>query len=181
MHTLKKRLLFWAIAITALLMIPLVAMQFTNEVQWSFGDFVMMGSILFGIGLAYELIARKSEKTKYRVAFGIGLFGAFLLFWVNGAVGIIVNEDQSPNLLYGFVLLVGIIGSFMSQFKAKGMASTMFATALVQMLVPVIALIIWPPTLNSWSPSVLRVFLLSAFFALLFVISAMLFKQSSEP
>ena len=31
--------------------------------------------------------------------FGVGLAGAFLLFWVNGAVGIIGNEGQPANLM----------------------------------------------------------------------------------
>ena len=60
-----------------------------------------------------------------------------------------------------------------------GMALTLFAAALTQMLVPVIALIIWPPPATSWAPGVFGVFALSAFFAMLFVGSALLFRRAS--
>lgn len=180
MQNITKRLTVWAVVITFILMIPLVAMQFTNEVNWDLTDFVVMGSILFGVGIAYELVARRSEKTVYRLAFSVGLVTAFLLFWVNGAVGIIGNESQPANMLYGAVFAVGIIGSLMARFKPRGMALTLFAAALAQMSVPVIALIIWPPPATSWSPSVLGVFVLSAFFAVLFVVSGVLFQNASN-
>jgi hypothetical protein len=136
-----------------------------------------MGTVLFGIGLAYELIARKmSDSAVYRVAFGIGLLGAFLLFWVNGAVGIIGGEGQPANLLYGGVFAVGLFGSLLARFKPRGMARTLFTAAFVQMLVPVIALFVWGREI-SWSPGLFGVFTLNAFFAVLFVVSAMLFQH----
>ncbi len=163
-----------------ILMLPLVAMQFTDEVVWDLFDFIVIGGVLFGVGLAYELVARRSEKTVYRVAFGVGLAGAFLLLWVNGAVGIIGNEGQPANLMYGAVFAVGFIGSLMARFKPRPMARTLFAAALTQMLVPVIALLIWPPPATSWAPGVFGVFVLSAFFAMLFVISALLFRKAAR-
>lgn len=179
MQNIEKRLIVWAVVVALILMIPLVAMQFTAEVNWDLFDFVLMGAVMFGVGLAYELVARRSEKTVYRVAFGVGLAGAFLLFWVNGAVGIIGNEGQPANLLYGAVFAVGLVGSFMARFKPRGMARTLFAAAFAQMLVPVIALLIWPPPATSWSPGVFGVFVLNAFFAMLFVVSALLFRRAS--
>jgi len=179
MQNIAKRLGVWVIIIVLLLMIPLVAMQFTEEVNWDLFDFVLMGAVLFGVGLTYELVARRSEKTVYRIAFGVGLAGAFFLFWVNGAVGIIGNEGQSANLMYGAVFIVGFIGSIISRFKPHGMARTLFATAFVQVLVPVIALLIWPPPTISWAPSVFGVFVLSGFFAMLFVVSALLFRRAN--
>jgi hypothetical protein len=174
-----KRLIGIVLIIALLLLIPLITMQFTDEVKWTLFDFVIMGAALFGVGFAYELAARRSEKTVYRVAFGIGLAGAFLLFWVNGAVGIIGNEGQPANLMYGAVFAVGFVGSLMARFEPRGMAHTLFAAAFTQMLVPVIALLIWPPPDTSWSPSVFGVFVLNAFFAMLFVLSAMLFRRAS--
>jgi len=179
MNNIAKRLTIWAIAIAFLISIPLIIMQFTDEVQWDVFDFILMGVVLFGVGLAYELIAMRSKKTIYRFAFGIGLLGAFLLFWVNGAVGIIGNEGQQANLLYGAVYIVGLIGSFLSRFKSKGMARTLFVAALVQMLVPLVAIFIWSPATISWSPGVLAVFVLNGFFAMLFLISALLFNHAS--
>ena len=178
MFTLNKRVFGIFAVIVSLLLIPFIAMQFTDEVQWDVTDFMIMGSVLILIVFSYELIARRSDKTNYRVGFGVGLLGAFLLFWVNGAVGIIGSEDQPANLLYGLVFLTGFIGSLLSRFKSKGMARTLFAVAAVQMLVPVTALFIWPPPDTSWSPSVFGVFWMSAFFAMLFVVSGFLFNRA---
>ncbi|MBT8206154.1 MAG: hypothetical protein KJO20_12325 [Eudoraea sp.] len=179
MKNTAKRLGIWATAIGFLLLIPLIAMQFTEEVNWDITDFLIMGVVLFGIGLIYELVARRSQKTAYRVAFGVGLLGAFLLFWVNAAVGIIGSENQHANLLYGTVFASGLIGSLISRFKAGGMARTLFVLTGIQLLIPVIALIIWPPPATSWAPSVFGVFLLSSSFAVFFLISALLFRQAN--
>jgi hypothetical protein len=99
---------------------------------------------------------------------------------VNGAVGIIGNEGQPANLLYGAVFAVGLIGSPVVRFKPRGMAYTLCAAALTQMFVPVIAFFIWPPPAASWAPSVFGVFVLSAFFAMLFVVSALLFRRAAQ-
>ena len=180
MQNTTRRLVVWAVVVALLLMIPLVAMQFTGEVNWDLFDFVVMGGLLFGVGLAYELVARRSGKTVYRIAFGVGLVAAFLLAWVNGAVGIIGSENQPANLMYGAVFAVGVIGSLVARFKPRGMAHTLFAAALVQLSVPVIALIIWPQI--SWGGAgLVGVFVLNAFFAALFVVSALLFRQAADP
>lgn len=180
MKVQHRRLAGIGLTVALLLLIPLIAMQFTDEVNWKLSDFAIMGSVLFGLRLLYELIARRSEKTIYRVALGVALAGAFLLFWVNAAVGIIGNEGQSVNLLYGLVFPVGIIGAFLVRLQAGGMARTLFAMAITQMLVPVFVLIVWPPPTISWSPGVLGVFLLSGFFAMLFVASGLLFRMAGK-
>ena len=185
MQNIIKRLVVWAVVIVLILTIPLVLTLLGSGVDgdgwhWTLSDFVIIGGLMFGVGLAYELLARRSEKTVYRAAFGVGLAGAFLLFWVNGAVGIIGDEGQSANLMYGAVFAVGFIGSLMARFKPRGMARTLFAAAVVQMLVPAVALFVWPPPANSWSPGVFGVFVLSAFFAMLFAVSAMLFLRATS-
>jgi hypothetical protein len=175
---MSLRLIRIVFIVTIILLLPLIAMQFTNEVSWGFSDFILMGSALISIGVLYELVAKKSKKPLYRFAFGIGLFGAFCLFWVNSAVGIIGSENQNVNLLYGIVIVVGFIGSIISRFKPKGMSNTLFATALTQMLIPLVVFLIWPPPKISWSPSIFGVFFLSSFFSLIFLVSAILFRKS---
>jgi len=185
MRNIIKRLSVWAVVIALILLIPLVLTLLGSGVDgegwhWTLFDFVLMGAVLFGVGLAYELIARRSEKIMYRAAFGIGLAGAFLLFWVNGAVGIIGDEGQPANLLYGAVFAVGFIGSLIVQFKPRGMAYVLFVAAFAQVLVPAIALLIWPPQIASWSPGVFGVFVLNTFFVILFVVSALLFRRVGD-
>jgi hypothetical protein len=177
MQNITRRLIVWAAAVALLLLVPWVAMQVTGEVGWDLFDFVFMGAALFGVGLAYELIARRTSTTVYRVAFGVGLVAAFLLFWVNGAVGIIGSENQPANLLYGAVFAVGLIGSLLSRFQPRGMARTLLAAACAQMVVPVFALILWPQV--SWGGAgMFGVFVLNAFFAMLFGVSALLFRRA---
>ncbi len=173
----NKNIIRIALATAVILLVPLVAMQFTDEVNWDLSDFIIMGAVLLGIGFTYELVARRSRSTMYRVAFGVGLAALFLLFWMNGAVGIIGNEGQPANLMYGAVFAVGLIGSLMARFKPRGMAHTLFAAALTQMLVPVIALIIWPHV-SLGAAGVFGVFIFNGFFVILFVISALLFRRA---
>ena len=183
MQNITKRLSVWAIVVAALLLIPLVLTLLGSGVNgegfhWTLIDFVVMGGLLFGVGLAYELVARRSEKTVYRAAFAVGIVTAFFLAWVNGAVGIIGNENQPANLLYVGVIAVGIIGAIIARLQSHGMARALFAAAITQMSVPVIALIIWPQI--SWGGAgMIGVFGLNAFFAMLFTVSALLFRRAS--
>ena len=61
MQDITRRLIVWAAVVAFILLIPLVAMQFTKEVNWDLFDFAFMGTVLFGAGLAYELVARKAK------------------------------------------------------------------------------------------------------------------------
>ncbi len=160
-----------------ILLLPLLAMQFTDEVVWDLADFVVAGALLVGTGFMYELVARKGGSIAYRAAVGIALATALLLVWINLAVGIIGNEDNPANLMYIGVLAVGFIGAVIARLEQRGMARALFATALAQALVPVIALIIWKPSVAS---DVVGVFGLNAFFAMLFVASALLFRRAER-
>ena len=179
MQNITRRLIVWAVVVALILLIPLVAMQFTSEVNWTLSDFVFAGALLFGTGLTYELVARKAGGIAYRAAVGVALAAAFLLVWINGAVGIIGNEDNPANLMYGGVLAVGSIGAMIARFQPQGMARALFATALAQMLVPVIALIVWRPSLDD-APGIVGVFMLNAFFVMLFVVSALFFRRAAR-
>ncbi len=72
----------------ALLLIPLVAMQFTNEVNWSLFDFIIAAVLLFGTGFVIDLVIGKTKNIKYRVAILILMVIAFILIWAELAVGV---------------------------------------------------------------------------------------------
>lgn len=84
----NKRLKIILIVIAVLLLIPFIAMQFTNEVSWSGFDFVIMGILLLITGLLCELVLRKVTKTTHRIAICISLIIAFFIVWVELAVGL---------------------------------------------------------------------------------------------
>lgn len=72
-----------------LLAIPLVAMQFTSEVQWEFSDFVVMGILLFGSAFLCEMVLRNVKTTKNRLIICFGILLGLVLLWMEMAVGIL--------------------------------------------------------------------------------------------
>lgn len=170
-----KRIIYVFAATAAILMVPLIAMQFTNEVDWSFMDFIVMGVLLSGTGLMYEFISRKAKNPAYKFAVGIAVLTGFLIIWVSLAVGII-GDDNPANMLYLLVLIIGFVGAIIVRFEPSGMARVLFITAVAQALVPVIAVIFWR---DDFAPGVVQVFFLNAFFVMMFIASALLFRRSS--
>lgn len=84
----NKRLLIIMLLVAILLLIPLIAMQFTDEVNWTLFDFVVAGALLLGTGLMCELVIRKVDKIKYRIVICVALLFGLLLIWAELAVGI---------------------------------------------------------------------------------------------
>ncbi len=173
----KRGIIRIALATAFILLLPLLAMQFTDEVVWDLADFAVAGVLLFGAGLTYELIARKAGHIAYRAAVGVAVAAALLLVWMNLAVGIMGNEGNPAKLMYIGVLAVGIIGALIARFQPHGMARALFATALAQMLVAVIALAARLGTSGPvWPRDVL---IATGFFATLWLGSALLFRRAS--
>ncbi len=83
------RLISILLSIVILLLIPFIAMQFTNEVNWTLSDFVIMGFLLLATGLSCELVLRKVKKLEYRIAICLAILAVFFLIWAHLAVGII--------------------------------------------------------------------------------------------
>lgn len=176
----NKNIIYLALGTAFILLLPLLAMLFTDQVVWDLSDFIVAGALIFGTGLAYELVAKRGGTMAYRVAVGIALAAAFLLVWINLAVGIIGSEDNPINLMYFGVPAIGILGATIARLRPQGMARALITTALAQALVPVIALIINKPQVTSVEASmgVLGVLGLNAFFVMMFIGSALLFRRS---
>jgi hypothetical protein len=176
----NKNIIRIALVTACILLLPLIAMQFTEKVNWDLFDFVFMGVLLFGTGLAYELVARKNGKTPYRAAVGVALAAAFILVWVNAAVGIIGDgtEDLANAMYVGGVLAVGFIGALIARFQPHGMARALFATALAQVFFSVIALVAgWGSTGLNWPQDILMA---TGFFVALWIGSALLFRRAAR-
>ena len=77
------------ISVVALLLLtPLIAMQFTNEVNWDILDFIIAGILLLSTGLACNFIIQKVKNTKFRIAICLAIVGILFLIWAELAVGI---------------------------------------------------------------------------------------------
>ncbi len=180
--TLAKSLMGVALATALLLLIPLVAMQFTTEVVWTLSDFVVAGALLFGAGLTFTLLARLGNNRPYRLAMGVAVAAGLLLVWANLAVGLIGNEHSPANLLFGSVLVVALGGAFAARFRPLGMSRAMFAAALTYVTVAAIALSSWPPAAATAEPSANLPNMLvgNGVFAALWVVSGWLFRRAGS-
>ena len=84
----NKRLTTIVLSVLVLLLIPFVAMQFTNEVNWNIYDFLIMGILLLITGLLSELVFRRVKSLTNRIIiYGILLL-TFFIIWIELAVGI---------------------------------------------------------------------------------------------
>lgn len=165
----RWRLAVWGAA-AFLLMLPMVAMQFTDEVDWDAADFIFMGVLLLIACGTYELGVKLSgSSTAYRAAFGLAIVTGFLLIWINLAVGIFGSEDNIENLMFMGVLVVGGIGALIARFRPGGMARALEATAAAQVAVAITGLVM------GFGESVL----LAALFALPWLGSALLFRKAA--
>lgn len=88
MITQNKRLTIILLSIVSLLLVPLIAMQFTDQVNWSPFDFLVIGTLLLGTGFICEIVLRKVKKFENRIVLCMVVVAALLLIWVELAVGI---------------------------------------------------------------------------------------------
>ena len=178
-HNGGRRRSLWkspAIITAILLLIPLLGNNFVEGWNWPLRAFVLFGAIIFGIGLVYQLITRNVDTSAYRAAVGIALATGFFLFWGNFVQA---ADDINPSaMMYFLALPVGIIGAVIARFRSEGMAGALFVTALAQAVILAIVLMRNPPV-STWTAAVWRGFGGNAFFAMLFVGSALLFRKAA--
>lgn len=86
--TPNHRLMGIVVFVATLLLIPLLAMQFTTEVNWDAFDFIVAAVLLLGTGLLFELVLRTVRSTKNRILLCGVLLLILFLVWAELAVGI---------------------------------------------------------------------------------------------
>ncbi|WP_202923740.1 hypothetical protein [Pontibacter fetidus] len=84
----NKRLTYIVGTVALLLCIPLVAMLFTDEVNWSPFDFIVAGVLLLGTGLAIDFVFRKVQNRDHRLMICAVILAVLFLIWAELAVGI---------------------------------------------------------------------------------------------
>ena len=85
---LFRQIMFVLGGAAAVLLVPLVAMQFTSEVNWDIVDFVAMGMLLVVAGLLYVAGSRAVKTRQQRIVVGVVVAGLLFLTWAELAVGI---------------------------------------------------------------------------------------------
>ncbi len=176
-----KNILRPALITLSILLIPLIAMQFTSEVNWTFFDFIAMGILLFVAGITYEFFASRAGSLAFKGAAALAVGTCLVLTWINLAVGIIGNENNPINLLYFLVPMILFIGAIWSRFNTDALARTLFFSAFALALIPITALVINRPSISTENElfGVLSVLMLNGFFVVLLVGSGLLFKNAS--
>lgn len=88
MHYPMPQNLKLPLSLLSLLLIPLIAMQFTTEVKWKIGDFLVAGVLLSLLGFGIQYILNSKLLKKGKVSLGILLVLVVILIWIELAVGL---------------------------------------------------------------------------------------------
>lgn len=172
-----RRAAAWTVAIAAALAVPLTAMQFSREVQWSAFDFLFAGALMGAVAVVYELAARRGSAL-YRAGAGVALAAALLLVWVCGAVGIVGAETDPANLVFLGVLATAFCGALLSRFRAAGLAWTFAATAAAQIAAAIVALLArWGADGPAWPWDIVGA---SAMFTAMWMLASALFRRAAR-
>lgn len=166
-----------AVATAILLLVPAVAMRISDAVVWGPGDFLIAGALIFGTGLAYELVTRTRKNLVYRMAAALALASTLFLVWANLAVGLIGGEGNPANLMYLGVLGVGLVGAVRSRLRPLLLSRTMWAMAAAHALVGLIAMVLG---LGDVASSATEIAVVTGLFVVLFGAAALLFQAAAR-
>jgi hypothetical protein len=162
-----------------IVLLTLMGSHFIHDWNWNPGAFFVVGSLVFAIGFAYELVTR-NRHIAYRVAAGIAFAAAFVLTWSS----FVQMADVTPTAaIYFGVPAVLAIGAAIARLRPNGMSRALFVTAIAQFLALAAVLILLihrNPHVASWTWPELRGFCGNAFLVLLFAGSAFLFREAGR-
>jgi hypothetical protein len=85
------------------------------------------------VGLGGELVVRASGNLAWRAGAVAAVLAAFLTIWVNLAVGMIGEGDNSYNLLFLGVIALALAGAAAARLRPRGMAIVMPCAAAAQL------------------------------------------------
>ena len=71
-----------------LLLIPLIGMVITDEINWSPFDFIIMGSLLFLLSIGINFVSNRTKNLENRILYIGILILIFILIWAELAVGV---------------------------------------------------------------------------------------------
>lgn len=162
----------WSVG-AGLLLLPLAMMQVVDGWNWGPGAFLFLGILIGGALLLYEQAVRRGVSLAYRGGVATAMLAAFLIVWMNVAVGI-VGEDNPANFSFFMLIFAAAVGAYAARGEAAGMARAMLGVAVVQLLLA-IAIATAPSTVGA-----ARVLTLCGVFGGLWLLSAALFHSAGR-
>jgi hypothetical protein len=115
--------------------------------------------------------------TSYRLAVAVALGTVLLLLFGVGALGVIGAGGEADKV-YLAVPAVLVVGSLVARLRVPGMAVALLATAVTQVLAPVVAFAAGLE--GTQGASLVDVLGLTAMFSGLFLVSAWFFQRSAQ-
>ena len=128
-----------ALVTAVVLLIPLWGVLFVDGWNWPWQAFVRWGAIVFSFALTYQLVVRAMSNRAYKSALGLAIATAFALTWTNF---VLMADVNVANALYFGEPIIAFVGAAIARLRASGMAVALLVTAIAQLLVPVIALVL---------------------------------------
>jgi pilus assembly protein TadC len=88
MNNSTKYVLGYLVFVGFVLLVPLIGMQFTPQVNWTAFDFAVAAIMLLGAGLLYWLFSLVIRSRAQRIVLGLIAATILAAIWVELAVGI---------------------------------------------------------------------------------------------
>jgi hypothetical protein len=71
------------------MLVPYIASQFSDDIDWNLGDVLIGGTLLFGLGMLIQFLMVKFKDSNWRIPVILGVIAIFILIWIELAVGIL--------------------------------------------------------------------------------------------
>jgi MFS family permease len=165
------RIARWTAAL-ALLLAPLIMMQFSDEWHWTIGSFVVAGVLIGGVCLVYDFVERASDSRAYRAGVALALVASFLTVWTT------LVRDDGTGVGYFMLIMAALVGAFSAWFRPAGMARTMAGVAIMQALLGLANAT--APSAASLPDGAFKGLVFNGFFTALWLISAAFFRAASN-
>lgn len=180
MHDTVHRSLWKGPALTSalLLLLPIAGNHFVADWHWEFRAFVLFGTLIFLLGLAFQVVTRNAANSAHRAAIGMTLFAAFGLFWGNWVQGADdINPHANIYFLVLFILIAGLVAAAAVRFRTEVLQRVLLVTAIAQVLAITAQLMLRNPEITPWSEALLRGYAGNIMFAALFGGAATLLRS----
>ena len=125
------RIAGWSAAL-ALLLLPAIAMGFTDEVDWTALDFVFAAVLIFSLGMGLEIAVRVGRGGMHTLGLAIAAVAGFLTLWANAAVGFIGAEGEPVNIAISLMVVAAAIVTLAVRFRPKILRFVFAGVALGQ-------------------------------------------------